>query len=139
MILLFVDFDGVLRRTTAPLYRLEADLVSCFERAVRQIPDARIVISSSWRDALSLTELRSLFSPDVARLIIDVLPADDPREEYPRHAAILRYLKTAGENGVAIDDDAYHFPEKCRILLLIDGTRGFDAEAAAKLANYFHS
>jgi HAD domain in Swiss Army Knife RNA repair proteins len=49
--LIFLDFDGVLRRKDAPLYKLERPLVARFEETLRAIPDASVVITSSWREA----------------------------------------------------------------------------------------
>jgi hypothetical protein len=55
----------VLRRENVPRYRFEKSLFAAFEAAVRSIPDAQIVVTSTWREVLGLTGLRKLFSPDV--------------------------------------------------------------------------
>src|SRR5579864_8532656 len=64
-VLIFLDFDGVLNRTQTPPCKLDADCLSSFERTIRELPYAEIVISSAWRDAFSLREMRGLFSPDI--------------------------------------------------------------------------
>ena len=59
--LVFLDFDGVLRRQQSPLYRLETCCVEPFEAAMRRLPDAEIVITSSWREAFSLKKMKASF------------------------------------------------------------------------------
>jgi hypothetical protein len=66
MPILFLDFDGVLRRNGSPLYNLESELVINLEKAPREAPAVKIVITSSWREAFGLNELRGLFSADIA-------------------------------------------------------------------------
>ena len=87
--LIFLDFDGVLRRKDAPLYRLESDLMTHFERALRALPGARVVITSSWREAFGLPEMRRLFSPDIAQRIIGVTPVARDREGTYRYREVL--------------------------------------------------
>jgi hypothetical protein len=36
------EFDGVLRRKNAPLYRSEKPVLAAFEAAMRRIPDAEL-------------------------------------------------------------------------------------------------
>src|SRR5688572_18529326 len=106
--ILFLDLDGVLRRKDAPLYELEADLLARLERAVRAIPDLRIVISSTWREAFGLDEIREHFAIGVAQRIVGVTPSVAMRDDFDRHREVLAYLKRhAGEDvrWLAIDDD----------------------------------
>lgn len=136
IVLVFLDFDGVLRRKQSPLYRLDVDCLSIFERAMRLLPHAQIVITSSWREAFSLSQMRSLFSPDIAQRIVGVTPIEWSREDHYRYKEVLAFLKENGHgvsNWIAIDDDASHYPP-FNNLILVDGERGFDSEAAARLA-----
>ena len=64
----------MLRRENAPRYRFEKSLFAAFEAVVRRIPDAQIVVTSTWREVVGLTGLRRLFSPDVAEQIVGVTP-----------------------------------------------------------------
>jgi hypothetical protein len=66
MPILFLDFDGMLRRNGSQLYKLESELVINFEVVLRATPEVNIVITSSWREAFGLNELRKLFSADIA-------------------------------------------------------------------------
>ena len=136
-VLIFLDLDGVLRRKQSPLYRLDADCLSAFEQAVRKLPDAEIVITSTWREAFSLERMRGLFSPDIAARIVGVTPIDRRREGHYRYREVLAYMRRNGKSGVswvALDDDSSHYPPFAN-LILIDAERGFDSHAAERLAN----
>ena len=133
--LIFLDFDGVLRRASAPKYRFEADLLACFEDCVRQVTDARIVISSSWREAYSIPEMRKHFSGDVAALIVGKTPRAARPADHQRYHEVRAWLRQRGFEGepwVALDDDPLHYPAHPNVRLL-DAEEGFDAEAAAWL------
>ena len=109
----------------------EKPLVAAFEGAVRRIPDAQIVVTSSWREVIELEELRRLFSPDVGARIVGVTPL----VEGGRYCEILAYLKENGAPGrryVVVDDDPQCHPPDAR-LFLVDSSRGFGAEEAARL------
>jgi hypothetical protein len=130
-VLIFLDFDGVLRREDAPLYRFEKPLRSAFEDAVRRIPGAEIVVTSTWREVAGLTDLRRLFSRDIAERMVGVTPIG----EGGRYREILTYLRATGAEGrrlVVVDDDPQSFPRGVP-LLLVDPAKGFGAEEAAKL------
>jgi hypothetical protein len=130
-VLIFLDFDGVLRREDAPLYLFEKPLRSAFEDAVRRIPGAEIVVTSTWREVAGLTDLRRLFSRDIAERMVGVTPIG----EGGRYREILTYLRATGAEGrrfVVVDDDPQSFPRGVP-LLLVDPAKGFGAEEAAKL------
>lgn len=132
---LFLDFDGVLRRVTSPPSRFDPDCLECFESAVRQCPEARLVICSAWRIAVPLGELRLLFSPDVGVRIVGVTPEIQDDEAHARYREVRGYLRKRGlaeAAWVAIDDDAEHYPSGTP-LLRVDPVKGFDAECAVRL------
>jgi hypothetical protein len=136
-VLIFLDFDGVLRRKQSPLYRLDADCLATFEESIRALPEAEIVIMSSWREALSLERMRHLFSADIAARIIGVTPIASRPEGHYRYHEVLAYLRKRSEasgcSWVALDDDPSHYPAIPN-LILINGEQGFDDEAARRLA-----
>jgi hypothetical protein len=134
-VLLFLDLDGVLRRRHAALYRLEADRLAAFEDALRWIPDAEVVITSTWREVMPLPKLRALFSEDLRGRIVGVTPLARLRDGHYRHREVLAYLRLHALSDtpwIAIDDNPDHYPAACDVLL-IDPTRGFDREAARNL------
>lgn len=137
--LIFLDIDGVLRRTDSKPYQVDMDCLDAFEGAVRRAPGSEIVISSSWREVMSLDELRDLFSPDIAMRIVGVTPMSQDVEGHRRHQEILAYLEGKSvrpEEWVAIDDQAHHFPGSGCNVLIVDPSRGFDSEAGALLVEY---
>jgi hypothetical protein len=133
---IFLDFDGVLRRKQSPLYRFDQDCLMLFEGAMRALPELKIVITSSWREAFSLAEMRRLFSPDIAARIVGTTPKSSSSADFTRHREVLAWLNWWGyENApwLAIDDDPLNYPPRLKNLLLIDACRGFDPKAAASL------
>jgi hypothetical protein len=135
-ILLFIDFDGVLH----PVHSDRADhfcMLKNFESVIREFPVVRIVISSTWRQAYSLTHLKSLFSSDVAARIIGKTPdCEDSSDEHIRFKEIRQYLNQPSMlamKWIAVDDAEFEFPESCQNVLLCDPQRGFDNEIAGKL------
>ncbi len=133
--LIFLDFDGVLRRASSNPSRFDQDCLEHFESAIRQCPVSKIVITSTWRLAMPLKELRSRFSPDVAARIVGVTPENLEEETYERHAEIRTFMEERNITSVpwvAIDDDPLHFPPGAP-LLLTDPSKGFDAVCAEKL------
>jgi HAD domain in Swiss Army Knife RNA repair proteins len=130
-LLIFLDFDGVLRRREAQLYQFEKPLLAAFENAVRRIGEARIVITSSWREVIGLARLRELFSPDVAARIVGAAPFGSAG----RYGEILAYLAQNGAVGrryIVVDDDPQCHPPDAR-LLLVDPAKGFSPEDAQRL------
>lgn len=132
---LFLDFDGVLRRAGSPLYQLDRDCVEAFERAIRELPGVEIVITSSWREGFTLEEMRKHFSGDIAPRIVGVTPMaqDRSRDQY-RYREVLAYLRRRAKPTawVAIDDDPLHYPEGCNVVL-VDPREGFGEQTAASL------
>jgi beta-phosphoglucomutase-like phosphatase (HAD superfamily) len=133
--LVFLDFDGVLRRTTSNPSQFDQDCLENFEFAIRQCSVSKIVISSTWRLAMSMKELRSRFSPDIAARIVGITPESFEEEDFERHAEILAFLqekKLPAMPWVAIDDEPTHFPPGSSVLLT-NSLNGFDAACATRL------
>lgn len=109
--ILFLDFDGVLHPFHRPASAFS--LLPYFERVMRDLPQVDIVISSSWREAHTLEEMRSFFSPDIAARIIDMTPVLDFLEHHHvREDEIAAWRRSAGrehEPWVAIDDTESFF------------------------------
>jgi hypothetical protein len=131
----FLDFDGVLRRASSARSRFEKDCLDAFETAIRSLPDARIVITSTWRLGIPLEQLRSLFSADVAQRIVGATPDLVEDETHARYKEIQLYLRkrnAEGESWIAIDDQPEHFPQHAPVLIT-DSDEGFDSACAARL------
>lgn len=129
--ILFLDFDGVLRSLNSEKGTLT--FTPQLERVLRGYPDIEVVISSSWREEHDLASLRSLFSPDIGARIIDATPVFDYlSHHYVRQAEIeawLRESKREAEPWIALDDDDWLFEPAHPNLLLVDSTIGFDEKA----------
>jgi len=135
---LFLDFDGVLRRESSPKSRLDDDCVRNLERAVLSHPDARVVITSTWRLAQSIQALRRLFPAELAVRIVGVTPDLPEAEEYPRHAEVRAYLARRGARStrwIAIDDDAGQYRPSAP-LILVNAATGFDETCAQRLRDW---
>jgi hypothetical protein len=133
--LLFLDFDGVLRRADSPKYRFDGDCLELFQQTVRALEDIEIVVSSSWKDAFSMSEIKGHFAPDIAKRIIGVTPSLLRIEEYPRHREVLAFLRRQGweqRRWLAIDDDPDNYGPGANVVLT-EPTKGFDQLAAESL------
>src|SRR5262245_12206268 len=96
IVILFLDFDGVLHPAGCHTTRHFSELPR-FEALIRQYPDVRIVISSTWQEMFPLPALRALFSEDIAaRIIGRTLSADPEGDAKNRHQQIWQYLGRAG-------------------------------------------
>jgi len=131
LMILFVDFDGVLHPANAPV---GADTDFCclplLEDWLRQYMQVNIVISSSWRELMTIEKLRKLFSEDIRHRVVDVCP-NLPREkefEFIRHAEILAWLENSQHQGpwLALDDAAHLFPPSCKELIVCQRDIGID-------------
>ena len=113
--ILFLDFDGVLHpvgvhATGVPFVRLP--LLEAMLREPR-CAAIRIVVSSTWREAYSLTRLRSVFAPDLRARVIDITPTlDDYDGPHARCFEIQAWLVLHPEieRYVALDDMVSGFP-----------------------------
>ena len=136
MTLVFLDFDGVMHPVGCEPDRhfCQRDL---FEQVLREHPDVRIVITSTWRHAYPMAEIKRFFSPDIAERIVGKTSThEDEGDEHVRYLEIRKVLqnpKVAGARWIAIDDSDFEFPEGCANLLLCNGDRGFDLEVAQEL------
>jgi len=135
---IFLDFDGVLRRESSPNSRLDSDCVRNFESAVLSHPEARVVITSSWRLVQPLDALRSLFSKELSARVEGATPDFPEVEGHPRHAEIQAYLAVHGARGtrwIAIDDDAEQY-QRGAPLILVNAATGFDETCAQRLRSW---
>ena len=137
--IVFLDFDGVLRRDSSPPSSFQTDCLNHFESAIRPFADFKIVISSTWRVAVSLHEIRRLFSADIAARIVGSTPELEMESRHQRFKEINAYLDAKGlenETWIAIDDSPELFPPDER-LLVTQSNLGFNDECAVRLRQMF--
>lgn len=154
---LFLDFDGVLH--PEGLSRNKFVHVKAFEAVVRPYVNdglLGIVISSTWRRNMKLSELRSKFSKDIARGIVGVTPyipspgldlsspekialaiaePQDPRTGL-RQREILQWLALNAPTApwLALDDDRPTFFRTCENLQQINPSTGLTPRDLQRLA-----
>lgn len=150
--ILFLDFDGVLRPDSAARGRFHPPCLLRFEAVMRDFPAIRIVISSDWRWQMRRRVLVAMFSEDVGARIAGVTAVSTGDYEGSRYREIVDYLRrhptdTAaprlatwpeqqGTGGwLALDDTRLLFPEAVidRSVLLTDPAAGFDALFESRL------
>jgi hypothetical protein len=136
--LLFLDFDGVLHpdRATVDLYFCQLALL---EPWLRQRPQIDVVISSSWREAHPLDELREFFSEDLRPRVVSATPVIR-NNKGEREAEILCWLRDNGHTGrpwAALDDQAFLFNPNCSSLILCCGTIGLSQAELDRLDSNF--
>jgi hypothetical protein len=133
---LFLDFDGVLHPVGCPQEERFCQRPR-FESVMRQFPEVRIVISSSWRRIYKVDWLRSRFSRDIAERIVGTTQLWVPDELQSRYQEIVGFAGKHGLPGsswLALDDSADQFPLGCQHLVLCDSRHGLTEEVSVLLA-----
>ncbi|MFC3106848.1 HAD domain-containing protein [Undibacterium arcticum] len=144
IMILFLDFDGVLHPDPCDEGERFSRLPA-FEALMRDFPAVEIVVSSSWRVARTLDDLRAFFATDIAQRIIGVTPPDS--REFPELAQIIgpgyfrqieieawiRHFGRAREPWLVLDDRAYLFRPFLPNLILCDGDTGLTPAVEEKL------
>jgi hypothetical protein len=139
--ILFLDVDGVLHSAV----NYDSDRLLCklslLEDVLRSRRQVDVVISSTWRETRTLSELQALFSPDISHRVVGVTPQWRDVQDaatfgtYVRQAEIEAWLRThnrAWERWLAVDDQKHLFKPFCQNLFVTNGTTGlteFDCEA----------
>jgi len=126
---IFLDFDGVMH--VPGNYHNKFEHMDAFCNSLRPfLGQFDIVISSSWKDAFSLKEIKSFFPDDIAHYIIGVTP-----KGLTRYDEILASLQ-GKTNWIALDDEAHNFPKDCKELLLVDASTGLTNGDLEKLTQF---
>lgn len=136
-ILLFLDIDGVLHAD----HEQQLARLSVFEDYLLQLPEVRVVISSTWREDYTLAELRDLFCVACRHQIIDVTPIlSIGYDQGGRQREIEQFLQHPAWRGsvwLALDDWRSFFDPDCPQLLWIDPSTGFQPEHGEILKQWY--
>lgn len=121
---LFLDFDGVLHFFWPQENSTDEEnqffyFIPEFERFVRHFSDTidfKIVISSTWRDSKTYSQLKAPFSKDIQAMIVGITPNHYDNTDGSRLREAKSWLKDNGYKGlwIAIDDNVdiwYNTPE----------------------------
>lgn len=86
-VLLYLDFDGVLHRRMNETF----ERMPLLEKILKQCPELHIVVSSSWRETMTLEGLKYLFPVAFRHRIIGVTPSlqEVKDTEYVRYRECL--------------------------------------------------
>jgi|GEM_PF-662485 len=121
--LLFLDIDGVLRPFQGR-HLPDFPYLRRFENVLRSFTAARVVITSTLRETMSLDAIREWFSKDIQDRIIGCTPVHELKsgEDHmaSRYREIMAYLNGLTVQWVALDDDSSLYPRHCRRLILCD-------------------
>ncbi|MEJ8850819.1 HAD domain-containing protein [Variovorax rhizosphaerae] len=144
--ILFLDFDGVLH----PVHDGEfaGPPVFChlprLERLLREFPRVDVVITSKWREHLSLEILREFFSEDIRPRVVGMTPLTQPNSlgymQARREEAVIAWLQEHGMHEghwVALDADDWQFPNHRDRLVACIPQVGFDDQTEASLRAHF--
>lgn len=114
--ILFLDIDGVLHPDPPqPDQRLRS--LPRLVEILRDFTQVEVVISSLWREKLSLDELRELFPTEIRSRIIDVTPIVERVDGWlpaRREGEMLEWLESTGRIGepwLALDDAGWQFTQ----------------------------
>ena len=130
--ILFLDFVGVLHPFFPRNDRSDAEnqffsYLPRLEAVLRDFPEWKVVITSSWRENRPWEDVIRAFSPDIAERILGPTPVIKAKEHpyplHPRHDEVLAYLQEHDlleVRWIALDDDPRLYPADCQNLLLCD-------------------
>lgn len=144
--ILFLDFDGVLHpegEGHLPNDGTDFCFLPRLEALLREFPNVRIVISSSWRERLVFKSLLRPFSEDIRTRIVGATPPRGLGVPHPfahREGEILAWLQindAVKEPWVALDDAEWQFDRHKDHLVVCGSFVGFDGEAEAALRAHF--
>lgn len=129
--ILFLDFDGVLhpfspRRDISDEENQLFAYLPRLEATLRDFPHVRIVISSDWRQRMSLDDIRQYFSSDMRPRVIGVTPSFPLADDWIgcRHREALAWLTDTNQADVpwvALDDVRENWQPDAPLILCDDG------------------
>ncbi len=147
---IFLDIDGVLvpeKKFDKPVpqedyMKFDPDCLNEFESVLRIFTEAKVVISSSWREIFPFEVIPPLFSPDLKVRIVGATPLLETKIihnfQFLRHQEVLEYLRqnqAESSRWVAVDDIPEHYAPNAPVVAT-DPYIGFDDNAANKLTQY---
>ena len=133
--ILFLDIDGVLHPTSGSKPFVPACL-SVLEALVSDFPDIEIVITSSWREEKSLSELKALLGTKLGSRVIGATPViDEPFLHHVRFHEAQAYLSQTNKPDrpwVAVDDEIGNYPADSSVVIT-DRRTGITKEDGQRL------
>jgi len=147
--ILFLDFDGVLHPFPMGPTDSHLSATSALWNILDRIPEATVVITSTWRERYSFQELLELLRAHggerYASRFIGVTPIMESATDYVpgiRQREIESWLATNGasqESYVILDDIEEYFDFTCKNLYLVDGVTGLTENDVESIELWFKS
>lgn len=109
------------------IYDHEFERMPLLEKILKQCPELHIVVSSSWRETMTLEGLKYLFPVAFRHRIIGVTPSlqEVKDTEYVRYRECLIHARHMGINKfIIIDDESHRFPPGCENLVSTNYSEG---------------
>lgn len=139
IVIIALDFDGVLHKYEASEWVGEREeykffhYLPRFEAVVRDYPQVRIVIASSWRLQKKLDALRAIFSEDIGKKILGVTPIHQSRSMAGlRQSEVESWLvenNFSGVRWVALDDESRNYLPEASLIVCNDGFSDFEEKS----------
>jgi hypothetical protein len=131
--LLFLDFDGVLHPTDGEKFNQKC--LNILESVLVEYPEIMIVISSSWREFMDLTQMREHLGEVIGEKVVGITPIiSQSHQKHIRYQEVLKYLNDEGSDHawVALDDETYCYPEHAPVVWC-NGSTGMSGYEEAQL------
>lgn len=149
----FLDIDGVLvpeKKFDKPVpqedyMKFDPDCLNEFESVLRIFTEAKVVISSSWREIFPFEVIPPFFSQDIKARIVGATPLLETKIihdfQFLRHQEVMEYLRqnqAEDSHWVAVDDIPEHYAPEAPVVAT-DPYIGFDQNSAKNLSQYLGS
>jgi hypothetical protein len=128
LLVIFLDFDGVLHPTTRDNFELLPNFLSVLDL----FPSIKVVISSNWKNSC---DYAAIFGKYANRIIGNTTTI----KSGTRESEILLYVKDYKVTKfIALDDDCRNelFSDNCEFLFKTDYYRGLDITCTSKLIEF---
>lgn len=132
MVYIFLDVDGVLNTESEwkRMYSLNERCIKAFAKAVDACGEARIVLSSTWRNGFaynreSLPHIKTL-QEELRKYGLSIygktpiLPGGNREDEIKEFISVYEVSKY-----IVIDDDGSLYSHECENLLIVNAKKGF--------------
>lgn len=137
---LFLDFDGVLQTPALPHWR-EMELADRLEKLLDQLPDLRVVVSSTHREGRTVADMNYVLPPRVAHRVIGLTPLlpmgrSNGGRQLEIESWLLAHPKVTA--WAAVDDEEWLYRPDCPWLVTTHPLVGWNPETTTQLCTLLH-
>ena len=146
MVYIFLDIDGVLNTEAEwkRMYSLNAKCIKAFAKAVEACVEARIVLSSTWRNGFAynrecLPHIKAL-QEELKKYGLSIYGKTPMLPNGNREDEIKEFIRIYEVNKyVIVDDDSSLYTPECEKLLIIDAKKGFTDKCGREIKRLLNS